>query len=289
MTQYYKISTDEFESFLADYDAEPVDLDGVKELVYDIPTAYDYLTVRVYSSLAEGAARDVGRDAIRVTVFDDHHGRNVDGATRTHRIDTWASNLAPKIDAMLARVDAGEFESDDPLAAAKAHTFDTEDGDAGTITVVDVFENSYGDLRAKLDGDTYHARDAIKFDWTQTHHDFDGTDNTWAVDVAAIPALADELHSDGFTLVRAEDQDDGFDAADFASQVRTGDRVVVTYAKKTGTGAAEKTGTVTDVMPGRVAFRRDEDEHLMFVRDDSLYTAGSHYPFVGTVEDAVVA
>ena len=45
--------------------------DNIREIVYDIPTQFSDVVVRIYSSilLEHGVSRDVGRDAIRVVLF----------------------------------------------------------------------------------------------------------------------------------------------------------------------------------------------------------------------------
>ena len=114
--RYTQISTDEFESFLSDIAQwERVNGDGVtKENVYALPLPSDRVEIRVFSTLQDGKARDCGNDAIRTVVWDKKHDTPIGGESKTLRIETWRSNLEPKIRDLYAnwrRHDHGECPS----------------------------------------------------------------------------------------------------------------------------------------------------------------------------------
>lgn len=183
-----------------------------------------------------------------------------------------------------------EFDADhDPTA------------DSPDIWVDEIFVNEYGDERAFLDGDTYDAKDTIKFDWETTHHKFHQPSSRWMVDADSLDALEEKLTAAGFTLDRT--QSDGpdtdgplFKLADIAAE---GDRIAVEYWQKNGEGTNTKEGEVSSVTTNsgyedkpQVNFYRD-DEQGMYVQFDkfgkvSLYTAHSQAPFVGKVKAVTV-
>jgi hypothetical protein len=167
------------------------------------------------------------------------------------------------------------------------------------IYVAEVFENSYGDLRVKLDGDTYEAKDIIKFDWETTHHDFDGSDNTWVVDASAMDELGERLEEGGFSF------DDGLDSGRYDDPLEElfeyaeeGDDIIVKYEQKNGNGTSEKSGRVVGTKrmkrdAPRIAFRRHGDNHYMYLEPDeygnsSLFTGGSHSPYVGAPTEVII-
>lgn len=165
------------------------------------------------------------------------------------------------------------------------------------VYVTETFTNEYGDDRAYLDGDTYNAKEVIKFDWETTHHDFNDRRKEWVVDADALDILGVKLEQAGFTFEQRppEERRDGplFECHDEAEE---GDDIVVEYHQKNGNGTNTKAGSIVDVGfnsgyedKPMVAFRRDSDDHYMYVQYDKtddvvLYTGRSHSPFVGEVE-----
>lgn len=164
------------------------------------------------------------------------------------------------------------------------------------VYVTDRFTDGYNTERAALGGDTFAAKDIIKFDWEQTHHKFDGNTKQWLVDAAALDALDEKLAEAGFTFGDEADPEFGNRMAELLDTVSEGDHITVEYEKKNGNGADTHTGHVfgirgttdtADLEP-MVAFSRDSDNHTMYLRHDSkgvvaLYTSGSAYPFIGRV------
>lgn len=177
------------------------------------------------------------------------------------------------------------------------YTFDFESDDAPEtpdVFVTETFTDSYGTERAVLDGDTYNAKDVIKFDWETTHHKFDGDRKEWIVDADALDTLAEKLEDSGFTFGEARGEMDG-PLFDLHTQAEMNDHLEIEYEKKNGTGTGTYAGTVLstsenpvqDGMP-QVTLVREDDNHMMYVRHDSggrvsLYTSGSAYPYVGRV------
>jgi hypothetical protein len=99
--RYTNIAQDEFEEFLDDFaQFEEVDMDDVNEVVYSIDLPTDDLELRVFSTLQNGSARDRGDDAIRNVVWSLEDDRPVSGRRKTLRIESWRSNLRPKIQDM---------------------------------------------------------------------------------------------------------------------------------------------------------------------------------------------
>ena len=173
-----------------------------------------------------------------------------------------------------------------------ARTFEFDGGTThADVYVKETFENKFGDERAILGGDTYEAKDIIKFDWDTTHHDFDGSTNDWIVDADALGTLARKLGKGGFSFSRDAPDADAGPLAGLAAAVSEGDHLTVTYHKKTDGETSEYAGTVYDarVRDDRVfvGFERDADGHRMYLTDDgdepALYTSGSHHPFVGAL------
>lgn len=168
--------------------------------------------------------------------------------------------------------------------------FENSDDEAADLWVDDVFVNSYNDQRAYLEGQTYEAKDVIKFDWDTTHHSFDDETKRWVVDVDALDALAEKLEDAGFVTDfdpgrGVHDTDDGFD--DLLAMAETGDRVTVTYQKKNGNGTKTREGVVKRTGETNLRFL-DTDERSKFLsREDNgmpaIYSNGQ-YPFMGVVE-----
>ncbi|WP_167880050.1 topoisomerase DNA-binding C4 zinc finger domain-containing protein [Halorhabdus rudnickae] len=104
--QYHRISKAEFEQNLGEMaEYERVDYDAASELVYDIPLPVDHLTIRVFSTIQEGAsaARDCGNDAIRCVVWHQEADEPIGGREKTLRLKTWAGNLREKMADLMAR------------------------------------------------------------------------------------------------------------------------------------------------------------------------------------------
>lgn len=100
MTGYESITESEFVAFLEEVAAfERVTPPQTKELVFDLPLPADYLSIRIYSSIDKrsGVSRKCGSDAIRCVIWNHDIEEPVGGRVRTHRIETWRSNLRPKI------------------------------------------------------------------------------------------------------------------------------------------------------------------------------------------------
>lgn len=295
---YTKFDRTDFETALDDagYDLErvdPADLKGTRELVYDIDSGHENFPVRVFSSVHvdDDNARDAGRDAIRTVLWDAHTDAPCDGATRTHRIDTWLDNLTPKIDAMIDAASEHASAEDEQLGALEAHEFDAgEFRTNGTVFVADVWKNDYDDVRIALGGDTYEAfkQHGVKsdLDWDETHHSFNDNDGKhWHVDASAVAHLHDALADAGFALLEAEPTDDLAAAIDAADE---GDEVEITYETKNAGTDKTVAGTVHHAADDAIVFERAGDDHTMFVYDNDnrrgLYTSGSHFPFVGSIK-----
>lgn len=100
---YVRITESEMDKFLVLRGFCPLDVDGTKEKVYGkrVDRKGIPLSLRVYSSIRNGTARDKGSDAIRVELFkwDGDRGEpvHVGHGKRVHRIDTWRRNLGGRI------------------------------------------------------------------------------------------------------------------------------------------------------------------------------------------------
>jgi len=103
--RYTAISLEEFEAFLDEHvkwRRVSGDAHAANEYIYDIPLPRKHLTVRVFSSVdhSTGYTRPCGTDAIRCVIWNYKVGEPVAGRTRTHRIETWQSNLLGKIQSL---------------------------------------------------------------------------------------------------------------------------------------------------------------------------------------------
>jgi hypothetical protein len=186
--------------------------------------------------------------------------------------------------------------TDEPQTADEPRTiftFDQQDEPAD-IWVDEVWVNSYGDQRAALKGDTYDAKDIIKFDWETTHHDWNDSMKAWVVDTDALEELGERLEDAGYVfdggLGPAEEAPTLEDLAVFAEE---GDDIHVEYRQKNGEGTNVKSGEVVLAEDLHVNFTRHSDGHHMGVKTDDhgkvgLFTSGSHAPFVGVVESVTV-
>jgi len=104
MAEYYPISEAEMSEFLVAQGFQPVSLPGTLELVWGkiVRRGSCVCSLRVYSGInPNGASRDVGKDAIRVTLhWRDAGGviQKVGGSKRVHRVRGWRDNLQNRID-----------------------------------------------------------------------------------------------------------------------------------------------------------------------------------------------
>jgi hypothetical protein len=300
MTTYTTIDRTEFENFLADAfgEFERVDRAHTKELVYDVPTEFDDIVVRVFSSVDERdeTTRDAGRDAIRTLAWDVKADKPVDGASRTHRIETWRKNLAKKVNEMLTAAEEHTREDEREAAVAALEDLPFASGDDDEIVACDIVETEYGPKFAVES--PYAAKDAIKsLDWDDTHRSWDSDLSMWLIDVDAVETAADALAREGWTLVQdsrfEDDEDDEFDirTVERADVVRDDD-IEVEYVPKNHLREDDpktltKSGTVVRVHGReadrlRITFERDDGQR-MWVDDEGLHTVGSHAPFVGKV------
>lgn len=274
--QYHRLTTDEFEDFLDSVTPawERAEVRGTKELVYDLPLPPEHLSIRLFSTLTrDGVARDAGSDAIRALIWN-HEADSIEaGETRTHRIETWRSNLRPKIEHL--------YDNWRDLATEFSVTDLPESGGADDeVRVVGFDDTRYG-RKARLDS-PYDAKGAIKdLDWDETHRSWDN--DAWQVDADALELVRDSLAESGWRLTRGPDPTE-VRLDDFSR----GDRIRVTYEPKNREDGSSdeltKEGVVRRAESGRLRFRRD-DGQVMRVEDDELYTTGSRFPFVGSVED----
>jgi hypothetical protein len=161
------------------------------------------------------------------------------------------------------------------------------------ISVKETWTDAFGTERAVLTGDTYEAKEVIKFDWEVTHHSFDGNRKEWIVDADSLDALGRQFEKAGYSF-DAEGGEPGVDSTltDLTTSVSTGDRIEVEYEQKNGNGHNTKLGNVAYKEDRYVGFRRD-DEKVMYVKtgDDGnvgLFSPMSHAPFVGTVTSVKV-
>lgn len=94
---YTRITVEEFESFLNDFVSFDVVQTDATEKVYTVAIPRDGLEVRIFSTLQGGEARNCGDDAIRTVLWHTEYDEPVGGMTKTLRVETWESNLRPKI------------------------------------------------------------------------------------------------------------------------------------------------------------------------------------------------
>lgn len=174
-----------------------------------------------------------------------------------------------------------------------------DESEAADVYVTDVYENGYGDCRAKLGGDTYEAKDIIKFDWETTHHEWEPNAEVWIVDEDSLDELADRLAAEGFTFDR-EVHDLGSPLFDLHRAAEEGQTITVEYEMKNGNGLSTYSGeiVVVDYHSGwencpQIAFHRDDDGQYMYIQFNTkdqvcLYTGRSAHPFVGVVTTATL-
>jgi hypothetical protein len=95
---YTRIGRDEFEEFLGDFAAYEFVDSGAGENIYKIDLPHHALEVRIFSTIVGDHARNSGDDAIRTVLWHTHFDEPVGGKRKTLRIETWRSNLRPKIE-----------------------------------------------------------------------------------------------------------------------------------------------------------------------------------------------
>ena len=101
---YYDISEEEMNTFLTEKGFKQVALPNTREIVYGKRVDKDgfQLTLRVYTGIIKGhGSRSVGKDAIRVNLFNRTSSGNVNkvgGSKRVHRVQGWANNLQKRLD-----------------------------------------------------------------------------------------------------------------------------------------------------------------------------------------------
>lgn len=183
-----------------------------------------------------------------------------------------------------------------------------DDDESPDVYVTETFTDRWGTERAVLDGETYEAKEIIKFDWETTHHKFDGSRKAWLVDADSLDELAEKLAEGDYSFADLSEGAAGDGEADVFDELlesaAEGDRIEVTYAKKNGNGSAVREGKVFDSHLATEADRRDPyapDSRLMFrdsegktkrlARDDrgrpSIYSSG-YYPYMGSLESVRV-
>jgi hypothetical protein len=114
MAEYYRISQDEMEDLLfneLDFPKQHNPLPNINagELVYGkaFSLGKHALSLRVYSSLRHGEARDKGSDAIKVALLirrPDGEIRGIGKAKRVHRVKGWRLNLTKRINSMIESI-----------------------------------------------------------------------------------------------------------------------------------------------------------------------------------------
>jgi len=169
-----------------------------------------------------------------------------------------------------------------------------EASETPTVYVADAFTNRYGDAKAKLEGDTYEAKEAIKsLDWEATHRTWDDELGAWTIDHDALDDLAKALEEHGMSLGGI-----GGQIVDAAKRLREGDarmwaehgiRVAVEYDSSQGEGTKHKEGVLSSLDPaeGWIQFKRD-DGGVNRVNGDAILAPRSDYPFMGKIERVVL-
>lgn len=286
---YTRITREEFEDFLSELTPawETAEVPGTKEIVYDLPLPEDHLTIRIFSSLDRtGQARDVGADAIRTLLWNHETDSVVYGMTKTLRVDTWRSNLKPKIRELYDnwREHSGDFSVQDLPDSTGA------DNEIRLLELADTRYGRKGVLESpppwETPDDMEPANEAIKaLPWDETHRAWDEDRNAWTIDADSLEMARDELAPEWMLTKGPAPQDFHL------PEVHADDRIRVHYEPKNRENLESeeltKEGRVLVIDGNEVAFRRD-DGQVMYVRGDELHTANSAYPFVGTVFEVEV-
>lgn len=113
------ISKEEFDSFISKFAHEHdltvryVDDAGGKQIVYefDLPSDPDEISIRIFSSINDeeeyegksyaGQSRAKGYGSIKSVLWHKEFDKPITGRSHTKRIDTWKSNLTPKLEDLL--------------------------------------------------------------------------------------------------------------------------------------------------------------------------------------------
>lgn len=98
MATYYAIPEGAMRQFLESQGFKEVTVPRTREIVYG--KRHGDLSLRVYTSIVLGSAREVGTDAIRVAIFyRDEQKRifKVGDGKRVHRVEGWKKNLQNRI------------------------------------------------------------------------------------------------------------------------------------------------------------------------------------------------
>lgn len=93
--KFQYITAGDMDYFMDALGFEEVEIEGVKEAVYEQPYA-DRAKIRVYSTISGYSNREVGSDAIRVVCTYD--GDVFHTETRVHRTQNWRKNMLARID-----------------------------------------------------------------------------------------------------------------------------------------------------------------------------------------------
>lgn len=249
MAQAYKrITTEEIESVLCEFgEFERVKVSNSREDVYHIPTSDENIEIRVYSSLVNGRVRDAGSDSIKVVPWNAVADRPLGKTKRTHRIKTWKQNFIPKVEDLLARVEAGEWS--EVSERAKENAENPECPDCGRSMCIR--EGKYGEFYGCPAFPQCRGTMSVQ-EWK----DIQAGEFVWNERTAF--EIADELEED--------------------------DLITVTYEKKNKNGHKDVELEVVATQEGKISGRRVEDGHFMILKPEGLFTVGSHFPFVGKIE-----
>ena len=105
MATFYNISDEEMREFLGSQGFTQIAVPRTFELVFGKRVDRDNLklTLRIYTGINPhyGSSRDVGTDAIRVTLFmlsPDGRIVKIGGSKRVHRVTNWKKNLQSRLD-----------------------------------------------------------------------------------------------------------------------------------------------------------------------------------------------
>lgn len=93
------ITAGEMDSLLSKGGFARVEVEGTKEYVYDRPfNTLPNVVIRVYTSIDSLLSREIGKDAIRIVLFDKKANKAIGKAdTKTYRIVGWQDRLISKI------------------------------------------------------------------------------------------------------------------------------------------------------------------------------------------------
>lgn len=103
MATFHAITAAEMAAFLEPQGFTKMTLPGTIEIVYGkrVDNARFKLSLRVYTGIVSDTSREVGEDAIRVTLFmfnpQTKQPVKLGGSKRVHRVKGWAKNLQDRI------------------------------------------------------------------------------------------------------------------------------------------------------------------------------------------------